>query len=112
MQVDQRGAPGPLQLLREEQATHAPRNSGARDKLCAAWVVGSEDHMTRKDYKLIANAICECMEAPDIQRESAYATGAKNALTVLAHKLADDLCSTNSRFDPSRFLAACKVGTI
>lgn len=50
--------------------------------------------MTRKDYELIAATIAYRMDSLTARREAAYA-------------FADQLRSTNHRFDPQRFLNAC-----
>lgn len=55
--------------------------------------------MTKKDYKLIAESV----------KETHHLSGAAalNALERLANRLADKLAVENSRFDRTRFLAAC-----
>jgi hypothetical protein len=54
--------------------------------------------MTRKDYNLIAISLGSSLR--DVQYESA----AWYTLKAAARTLADDLRSTNSRFDRERFL--------
>jgi hypothetical protein len=53
--------------------------------------------MTKKDYKLIADAIREVQAYPS----DAY------AMRKLAQTLSDKLAQENPRFDRAKFLAAC-----
>lgn len=65
--------------------------------------------MTRKDYILIAAAIRELLV--DIDRESPgmreVLRGERMGVASVARRLADQLHSENTRFDRTRFMAAC-----
>lgn len=71
--------------------------------------------MTRKDYVLIADVLKQALA--DVERDSettamtergkAVLSGERVGLHMAAHRLADALRQTNSRFDHARFMAAC-----
>ena len=65
--------------------------------------------MTRKDYVMIADAIRELLA--DIDRESPgmreVLRGERMGVASVARRLADQLHSDNTRFDRTRFMAAC-----
>jgi hypothetical protein len=54
--------------------------------------------MTRKDYELIAKVLRNSDEIID-----------EMALEAIAENFANELESTNPRFNPARFLSACGV---
>ena len=61
--------------------------------------------MTRKDYQLIAQAICEA-------REHDWATNEyNNGIDVAVYRLADWLTAENAGFNRTKFLEACKAPT-
>ncbi len=58
--------------------------------------------MTKKDYKLIAEALKEA-------REESNPLEGRSGVTLAAQKLANVLRADNPRFDYKRFLEACGV---
>jgi len=62
--------------------------------------------MSRKDYKLIANAIANCRPVnPGLIGDAGNKT-----LDLLVDVLGDRLANDNPAFDGARFIAACKAG--
>lgn len=55
--------------------------------------------MTRKDYELIAEALCHAYRQTE-------PFGAQYGVVSAAHRIADALASTNPRFDRERFIFA------
>ena len=59
--------------------------------------------MTRKDYEIIAEVICNLMQ--DFNNSGSDEV----SLSLVAGEMADALQGTNPRFDRARFLTACGV---
>lgn len=62
--------------------------------------------MTRKDYRLIADAIAAT--GSDISAQNSYEAGYQTARLDIIQRLQHALRSTNPSFDPERFKEACK----
>lgn len=57
--------------------------------------------MTRKDYKLLANAVLKARDNPLVAgRET-------SGINLVVREIADALASDNPRFDRSMFIEAC-----
>lgn len=66
--------------------------------------------MTRKDFELIAEALCVARQ--QFRTEAGSSTDlarCEHAITMVAWKLVGSLGTTNPRFDRDRFLHACGV---
>jgi hypothetical protein len=68
--------------------------------------------MTRKDFELIARAVRDARPIAKLESLTSQAArngviGANSALDQVARNLADELQSTNPRFDRARFIEAC-----
>jgi hypothetical protein len=62
--------------------------------------------MSKKHYEIIARVLRESRVTAETHPNDAAAHN--HALDVVAHALAKELKTTNSAFDKSRFIAACR----